>query len=110
MSHPLDDWFASLLCVGISENDEEQDEEHEEQQLNLFGHLPLVLQPEFHIPGPDSVDEPLKEVFAYTPTSSDLMPQPHGKEIRNWPEDQVRLLRMIYRPSQQEISKFLVDW
>ena len=86
MSHPLDDWIASLERVHITAKND--------QQLHLFDL--------------DSVNHEPYELVAYANTGYDL--ERHYDSVNNWSVDQVRLLRMIYRPSQNEISKFLEDW
>jgi hypothetical protein len=112
MSHPLDDWIASLDCVRIPEHaiefDDKYDEQHDEQQLNLFDNLPPVSQPELPLFDHELENHESNEVVAYVNTRYDLAP--HHDFVSNWSVDQVRLLRMIYRPSQNEISKFLEDW
>ena len=86
MSCPLDDWVASLERVHITAKND--------QQLHLFDHESVI-------------DEP-NEVVAYANAGYDL--ERHYDSVSNWSVDQVRLLRMIYRPSQNEIPKFLEDW
>jgi len=86
MCRTLDDWVASLERVHITAKND--------QQLHLFDHESVI-------------DEP-NEVVAYANTGYAL--ERHYDDASNWSVDQVRLLRMIYRPSQNEISKFLEDW
>jgi hypothetical protein len=86
MGHPLDDWVASLERVHITAKND--------QQLHLFDL--------------DSVNHEPYELVAYANTGYAL--ERHYDDASNWSVDQVRLLRMIYRPSQNEISKFLEDW
>ena len=101
MSHPLDDWIASLDCVRIPEHaiefDDKYDEQHDEQQLNLFDNLPPVSQPELPLFDHELENHESNEVVAYVNTRYDLAP--HHDFVSNWSVDQVRLLRMIYRPS-----------
>ena len=86
MSCPLDDWVASLERVHITAKND--------QQLHLFDL--------------DSVNHEPYELVAYANTGYAL--ERHYDDASNWSVDQVRLLRMIYRPSQNEIPKFLEDW
>ena len=85
MGHPLDDWVASLERVHITAKND--------QQLHLFDL--------------DSVNLESNELVAYANTGYAL--KRHYDSVSNWSVDQVRLLRMIYRPSQNDISKFLKD-
>ena len=112
MSHPLDDWVASLDCYYIPEHkvefDDKYDEQHDEQQLNLFDHLSPVPQPELPLFDHELENQKPSEVVAYVNTQSDL--GSNHDTVSKWSVDQVQLLRMIHRRSQNEISKFLVDW
>ena len=112
MSHPLDDWIESLDCVRVPEHniefDEKYDEQHDEQQLILFNDLPPVSQPELQFFDHELENQEPSEVVAYLNTRCDV--GPGYDDVSNWSVDEVRLLRMIYRPSQNDISKFLEDY